>query len=125
MPAPLIPSPLDRIGRSQFAFRPPIKNADPNEWTLAAMTLSEIKIVNTRTGRVIWMPRHYIDAVSCGGALMIVGITKQLEYRGGTLRPSVKGVIEMPFAADDVEARRSRIGTALGTGAGNWHPGRG
>ncbi len=99
-----MPSPLDHIGRSPFAFRPPIKNADPNEWMLAVIASSEVKIVNARTGRGIWMPRRYIDSVSCAGGLLTVGITKELEYRGGTLRPRLKGVIEMPLAPDDARA---------------------
>lgn len=105
MSAPLIPSPLDDIGRRQFSFRPSIKNADPNEWMLAVVSWSEIKVVNARTGREIWMPRRYIDAVSCtGGPMLAVTLTKELEYRAGALWPRVKRVIEMPRAREEFAA---------------------
>ena len=103
MSAPLIPSPLDHIGRTHFAFCPAIKNADPNEWMLAIVSWSEIKVVNARTGRELWMPRHYIDGVSCAaGPMLMVALTKELEYTAGALRPRVKRVIEMPLTATDV-----------------------
>jgi hypothetical protein len=121
MSAPLIPSPLDHIGRHQFSFRPPIKNADPNEWMLAVVSWSEIKVVNARTGRDLWMPRHYIDAVSyTGGPMLVVTLTKELEYRAGKLSPRVKRVIEMPLAADEftpssrASARFSRPAPVIG-----------
>src|SRR5947209_7617324 len=102
MSAPLIPSPLDYIGRTHFAFCPAIKNADPNEWMLATISWSEIKVVNARTGRELWMPRHYIDGVSCAaGPMLMVALTKELEYCAGALRPRVKRVIEMPSPASD------------------------
>src|SRR5438132_7428930 len=101
MSAPLMPSPLDHIGRQQFSFRPAIKNADPNEWMLAIVSWSEIKVVNPRTGREIWIPRHYIDAVSdASGPMLVVRLTKELEYSAGALHPRVKRVIEMPQTAD-------------------------
>jgi|SRR2546430_433390 hypothetical protein len=98
MSAPLMPSPLDHIGRRRFSFFPPIRNAEPNEWMLAVVSWSEIKVVNARTGREVWMPRQYINSVSCGGPMPAVGITKELEYSGGILRPHQKYVIEMPLA---------------------------
>jgi hypothetical protein len=105
MSAPLIPSPLDHIGRRPFSFFPPIKNAEPNEWMLASVSWSEIKVVNARTGREIWMPRRYIDAVSyTGGPMLAVTLTKELEYRAGALWPRVKRVIEMPRASDQLPA---------------------
>ncbi len=105
MSAPLMPSPLDHIGRRSFSFCPSIKNADPNEWMLAVLSWSEIKVVNARTGREIWMPRRYIDGVSyTGGPMLAVTLTKELEYRGGALWPRVKRVIEMPRATDKLPA---------------------
>ncbi len=101
MSAPLMPSPLDHIGGHHFSFFPPIRNAEPNEWILAVVSWSEIKVINARTGREVWMPRQYIHSVSFGGPVPAVGITKELEYSGGTLRPRVKYVIEMPLAAHE------------------------
>src|SRR5437763_4077340 len=107
MSAPLIPSPLDHIGRTHFAFCPAIKNADPNEWMLAIVSSSEIKVVNASTGRELWIPRHYIHGVSCAaGPMLVVALTKELEYSTGALRPRVKRVIEMPLVTADAGASR-------------------
>ncbi|MGI8958646.1 MAG: hypothetical protein ACR2IV_02580 [Bryobacteraceae bacterium] len=97
MLAPLLPSPLDHIGRQQFSFSPAITNADPNEWMLALLSLSEIKVVNPRTGCEIWIPRQYIDGVSYATRpVLVVRLTKELEYRAGALWPRVQRVIEIP-----------------------------
>lgn len=94
---PLLPSPLDQIGRKGFSFSPAIRNADPNEWMLALVSWSEIKVVNPRTGREIWIPRQYIDSVSCAGrTTLVIRLTKELEYRSGALWPRVQRIIEMP-----------------------------
>ena len=97
MSAPLVPSPLDYIGRRRFAFYPAIKDIEPNEWLLGTGTRSEVQVVNSSTGGEIWVPRQYIGAVSeSGGPIVIVGLTKELKYRDGNLEPRVKRVIEMP-----------------------------
>lgn len=99
---PLSPSPLDCIGLRRFAFYPPIRNLDPNEWTLGAGSWTEVQVVNASTGTEIWIPRQYIGAVSASsGSALIVGLRKELEYRAGTLEPRFKRVIEMPHKADD------------------------
>ena len=96
-----MPSPLDYIGRRRFAFYPPIKNFEPNEWMLGTGSWTEVQIVNSRTGIEIWIPRQYIGAVSeSSGVLLIVGLRKELEYRAGSLSPRVKRVIEMPRNPD-------------------------
>ena len=101
MSAPLVPSPLDYVGRRRFAFYPPIKNFEPNEWMLGTGSWTEVQIVNSRTGIEIWIPRQYIGAVSeSSGVLLIVGLRKELEYRAGSLSPRVKRVIEMPRNPD-------------------------
>jgi hypothetical protein len=101
MLAPLLPSPLDQMGRQRFSFCPAIKNADPNEWMLALLSWSEIKVVNARTGREIWIPRQYIDGVSdASRPLLVIRLTKEFEYRAGALWPRVQRVIEMPNRAD-------------------------
>lgn len=97
MSAPLIPSPLDCVGRRKFAFYPPIAHPDPNEWMLGTGSRSEVQVVNACTGREIWISRQYIGAVSeTSSPLLIVGLTKSLAFREGTVEPRVKGVIEMP-----------------------------
>jgi hypothetical protein len=116
MSAPLMPSPLDHIGRQHFSFRPAIKNADANEWMLASVSWCEIKVINPRTGREIWIPRQYIDAVSyASGPVLVVRLTKELEYWAGALHPRVRRVIEMPISAGD--------GTMVNAGIKNRFPG--
>ena len=95
-----MPSPLDYVGRRRFAFYPPIGHADPNEWLLGVGARSEVQVVNAHTGREIWVSRQYIGAVSeTSTPLLIVGLTKALDFREGTVEPRVKQIIEMPPAS--------------------------
>lgn len=99
MSAPLVPSPLDYVGRRRFAFYPPIRNATPNEWVLGSGSRSEVQVVNAALEYDLWIPRQYVGAVSeSDGPLLIVGLTKELDLREGALQPRVKRVIEMPHA---------------------------
>jgi hypothetical protein len=99
MSAPLLPSPLDYVGRRKFVFYPPIAHPDPNEWMLGTGSRSQVQVVNACTGREIWISRQYIGAVSeTSSPLLIVGLTKSLRFREGTVEPRVKRVIEMPPA---------------------------
>jgi len=101
MSAPLVPSPLDYIGRRQFAFYPPVGNIAPNEWVLGKSSWGEVQVVNAQTGSVVWIPRQYIGAVSDANAeILVVGLTKELAFRAGTIEPRVKRVIEIPHPAD-------------------------
>jgi hypothetical protein len=102
MSASLVPSPLDYVGRRRFSFYPPIKNAEPNEWLLGASSWSEVQVVNSQTGSELWIPRRYVGAVSdTSGPLLIVGLTKELEYSAGDLKPRFRGLIEMPLATEN------------------------
>ncbi len=95
-----MPSPLDYVGRRRFAFYPPIAHADPNEWLLGVGGRSEVQVVNAQTGREIWVSRQYIGAVSeTSSAVLIVGLTKALEFREGAVEPRIKQIIEMPPAS--------------------------
>ncbi len=97
MSAPLVPSPLDYIGLRRFAFYPAIKDVEPNEWLLGTGSWTEVQVVNAQTGSEIWIPRQCIGAVSDShDGLLVVGLTKELEYRAGALGPRFKRVIEMP-----------------------------
>jgi hypothetical protein len=97
MSAPLVPSPLDYIGPRRFAFYPAIRNAEPNEWLLGKGSWTEVQVVNAHTGTKMWIPRQCIGAVSDShDGILIVGLTKELEYRSGALGPRIKRVIEMP-----------------------------
>lgn len=108
MSAPLVPSPLDYIGLRRFAFYPPIKNVEPNEWLLGAGSWTEVQVVNAHTGSEIWIPRQCVGAVSdAHDGVLVVGLTKELEFRAGGLEPRFKRVIEMPQNA--VPQPRPRI----------------
>jgi hypothetical protein len=116
MSAPLVPSPLDYIGRRPFAFYPAIRNATPNEWLLGTASWGEVQVVNARSGAELWIPRQYVGAVSENETpLLIVGLTKELECHGHSVEPRIKRVIEMPHAelAPD-EADTSHIRRAPG-----------
>lgn len=105
MSAPLVPSPLDYVGRRRFAFYPPVKNADPNEWLLGTGSWSEVQVVNARTGHEIWIPRQYVGGVSGSSAgPLVVELKKELEFRSGALEARVRRVIEMPNATRKAEA---------------------
>jgi hypothetical protein len=108
MAAPLVPSPLDCIGRRAFAFYPAIENVGPNEWLLGAGSRSEVQAVNVQTGVEIWISRQYIGAVSDHTNVLTVGLRKALEFREGLLQPRIKRVIEMPLAANDLVQARKR-----------------
>jgi hypothetical protein len=105
MSAPLVPSPLDYVGRRRFAFYPPVKNADPNEWLLGTNSWSEVQAVNARTGREIWIPRQYVGGVSGGNAgRLVVELKKELEFRSGAVEPRVRRIIQMPRVANERDA---------------------
>jgi hypothetical protein len=111
MSAPLVPSPLDYIGPRRFAFYPAIKNAEPNEWVLGAGSWTEMQVVNAHTGGKMWIPRQCIAGVSDShDGILVVGLTKELEFRAGTLGPRVKRVIEMPRESKAPERPRIEPG---------------
>src|ERR1700692_3453711 len=43
---PLIPTPLDQLGRRAFAFYPPIVGIEHNEWLLRRATWSDVEVHN-------------------------------------------------------------------------------
>ncbi|MGC2658275.1 MAG: hypothetical protein WA324_10005 [Bryobacteraceae bacterium] len=107
MAAPLMPPPLDEIGRRRFAFYPCIWNLEPNEWMLSSATWVDAQVVNVRTGQQIAVPRRYIGAVSeTDDPILIVGLTKELEFRENCLWPRVRRVIEMPVAVNQTRPFR-------------------
>jgi hypothetical protein len=106
MSAPLVPSPLDYIGRRHLAFYPEIRRAGPNEWMMGAGSWSEVQFVNAETGNEIWVSRAYIGAVSEGADCLVVGLTQDLELRRGRVEPRGRRVIEMPPPEDKVRERR-------------------
>jgi hypothetical protein len=97
MAVPPIPTPLDHLGERPFSFYPPILNIDHNSWILRRSSWSEILVANTSTQQELWVPRQYLgDVSSVDEPVLIVGLTKELEYGAGQLRPHRRRVLEMP-----------------------------
>lgn len=106
---PLIPPPLDQLGRSPFSFYPPILNIQHNRWVIRRANWNEVQVMNTKTSVELWIPRHFLGEVSLvGEPVMIVGLMKELECREGVVYPHVRRVIEMPRAVNDAPRPRIR-----------------
>ena len=113
-----MPPLLEEVGRRRFAFYPSIANAEPNEWQLRGATRSEVNAINTRTDLEIWIPRHYLGTVSeIDDPILIVGLTKELEFREGAVWPRVRRVIEMPRAVNETTRPWQQPSTPSGPAA--------
>lgn len=94
------PPPLEHLGQRPFSFYPPIVNIEHNEWMYHSATWSEMRVLNTKTGEELWIPRKYVGEISkVDEPVMIVGLLKELEYKAGMLWPYERRVLEMPRAA--------------------------
>lgn len=116
MSAPLVPSPLDYVGRRKFLLFPPISNIAPNEWLRGKTSWSEAQLVNAVTGQDIWVPWQSICGVSDGPDLqLVVELKDELEYRDGNVSLKVKRVITMPALPENApELPRRRRGKRNG-----------
>jgi hypothetical protein len=102
MSGPSIPPPFEPLGHRPFSFYPPILHVQHNEWRFRRATWSEILVVNTKTGEEIWISRRFVGEVSLvDEPVMILGLTKELEYKAGQVLPHVRRVIEMPRAVNE------------------------
>lgn len=80
-----------------FAFFPAIRNIEHNEWTLEKETWSEVLAKNARTGDEIWVPRSHIGKISSTDApILIVGLLRELQFKGGSVSPFRQQVVAMP-----------------------------
>lgn len=96
------PPPFDQAGNRPFSFFPPIVGIEHNDWRFRQATWSEALVVNTKTNDELWVPRRYVGELSkVDEPVMIVGLTKELEYKAGVLIPHVRRVIQMPRAVND------------------------
>ncbi|MEN6534326.1 MAG: hypothetical protein ABFD89_11730 [Bryobacteraceae bacterium] len=112
MPDPSIPPELDSLTEKPFSFYPAILNIEHNEWQLSKSTWSEVLVVNRKTGLEVWIPRRFIGEVSCvDEPVMIVGLTKELEYQGGSVWPHERRVITMPRATSGAAPSSAGHGT--------------
>jgi len=97
-----MPPGFEQIGNRPFSFYPPVVNIEHNEWHYRKATWSEVLVVNAKTGLEIWIPRLYIGAISrIEEPIVILGLSKELEYKGGQVWPYVRRVIEMPRAVNE------------------------
>jgi len=56
-------------------------------------------VANSRTGEEIWVPRQFVGEISAvDDPVVILGLTRELEYRDGKVTPVERRVIEMPLA---------------------------
>ncbi len=99
MASPPIPPSLEHLATRPFSFYPPIINVEHNEWLFRKATWSEILVVNCKSGAEIWISRRFVGEVSrIDDPVLIVGLTRELEYKGGAVWPCQRRVIEMPLA---------------------------
>jgi hypothetical protein len=115
MAPPPIPPSLEHLTTRPFSFYPPIVNIEHNEWLFRKATWSEILVVNCKSGAEVWISRRMVGEVSrIDDPVLIVGLNRELEYKGGTLWPYQRRVIEMPVA---VGGSLPTPGTVAGRGA--------
>ena len=101
MSGPPIPPLHEPLVHRPFSFYPPILNIAHNEWRLRRSTWSELMVVNVKTGEEVWIPRRFLGEISrVDEPVMIVGLLKELEYKGGSVWPHERRVIEMPRAVN-------------------------
>src|SRR5450755_427366 len=99
MASPPIPPSLEHLATRPFSFYPPILNVEHNEWLFRKATWSEILVVNCKSGAEIWISRRFVGEVSrIDDPVLIVGLNRELEYKGGAVWPCQRRVIEMPLA---------------------------
>lgn len=108
MASPPIPPLFEHLARRPFAFYPPIQNLEHNEWLFRKATWAELVAVNRRSGGEVSIPRRFVAEVSgTDDPFLIVGLTRELEYRDGAVWPYRRRVIEMPVAVGETAAAAS------------------
>jgi len=101
MASPPIPPSLEHLVTRPFSFYPPIVNIEHNEWLFRKATWSEIQVVNCRSGAEIWISRRYVGEVArVEDPVLIVGLNRELELKGGMVVPFQRRIIEMPVAVN-------------------------
>jgi len=108
MSGPSIPPLFEPLTHRPFSFYPPILNVQHNEWRFRRATWSEMLVVNTKSGEEFWISRRFIGEISrVDEPVMILGLTKELEYKNGQVLPHVRRVIEIPRAVNDTIPQRT------------------
>ncbi|MEO8027735.1 MAG: hypothetical protein ABI823_14730 [Bryobacteraceae bacterium] len=102
MSVPPLPPPLDALGQRKFSFYPAILNIEHNEWIFRKTSWSEILVFNPAGNFELWVPRRYLGEVSrIDEPVVIVGLSKELEFKGGMLMAHERRVLEMPRAVNE------------------------
>src|SRR6516165_6582440 len=105
MASPPIPPQLDHLVTRPFSFYPAIVGIEHNEWLFRKANWSEIQVVNCKSGSEIWISRRFIGEVSrVDDPVLIVGLNRELEYKGGMVVPYQRRVIQMPLAVGGLPA---------------------
>jgi hypothetical protein len=130
MASPPIPPSLEHLAARPFSFYPPIVNVEHNEWLFRKATWSEIQVINCRSGEEIWISRRFVGEVSrVDDPVLIVGLSRELELKGGMIVPFERRIIEMPLAVNAPRpahgAMVQRNGPAAVVGIGLEPSGRG
>jgi hypothetical protein len=91
------PPPLDQRADREFSFHPSVGNLETNLWRLIDANWSEFLVENQGDQTQVWVPRRYLGEVSASDRpVMIVGLSRSLDYKAGQVWPVQKRVIEMP-----------------------------
>jgi hypothetical protein len=110
MASPPIPPSLEHLVTRPFSFYPPIINVEHNEWLFRKATWSEILVVNCKSGAEVWISRRFVGEVSrIDDPVLIVGLNRELEYKGGAVWPCQRRVIEMPVAVGGLPLASSAV----------------
>jgi hypothetical protein len=97
MPNPPTPATLDDLGDRFFSFYPPILNIEHNEWRMKKAEWSEVLVENPKMAIELWVPRTWLGEISkVDEPHVIVGLRREVEYKGGTLAPHHRKVIDLP-----------------------------
>ncbi|MCW5978881.1 MAG: hypothetical protein KIT09_12425 [Bryobacteraceae bacterium] len=90
---------LDKFAGRPFSFYPPILGIEHNEWVYRKGSWSEVLVGNTKMETELWVPRRFLGDVSqVDKPVMIVGLSQELEYKGGAVWPHKRRVLAMPAA---------------------------
>ena len=104
MPESTTPSAIAAYAGRAFSFYPAIRNVEYNQWTFVRETWSEVLVANSRSGESVWIPRRLLGKTSSADEpVLIVGLKKELELKGGAVWPYERAVIEMPPARPAAE----------------------
>lgn len=99
MASPPIPPSFEHLSTRPFSFYPPIIGVEHNEWLFRKATWSEILVANRKSGSEVWIPRRFVGEVSrVDEPVVILGLNRELELKGGSVWPYQRRVIEMPMA---------------------------